>query len=149
MSTAALILDSSVFIKWYRQGEVLAERALVLRKAYLEGQLTILAPTLCLYELANVLRYKDDLTTEEVQSAVQSMFDIGVEWISPSREILNKAIEIARTYHTTVYDAVFVALATILDMIFITADKRLADGLVSLPAVKFLGELDIEFLTSP
>jgi predicted nucleic acid-binding protein len=44
---------------------------------------------------------------------------------------------------------VFVALATILDMIFITADKRLADGLASLPAVKFLGELDIEFLTSP
>lgn len=37
MVTANLVVDTSVFIKWYRQGEVLADRALMLREAYLVG----------------------------------------------------------------------------------------------------------------
>jgi predicted nucleic acid-binding protein len=149
MASANLVIDTSVFIKWYRQGEVLADRALILREAYLDGRLVILAPSLCLYEFANVLCYKDDLTTEQVQSAVQSMFDIGIEWISPSREVLAGAVDIARSYQVTIYDAVFVALAAILDVNFVTADKRLTDRLAVLPTVQYLGEGGSEFFESP
>lgn len=149
MMSVNFVLDTSVFIKWYRQGEVLADQALILRTSYLDGRINILAPALCLYELANVLRFKDDLNTEQVQFAIQSMFDFGIEWISPSREVLSKATVIARTYQTTVYDAVFVALATILDLSFMTADKRLCDRLAALPNVQFLGKVELDSLLSP
>jgi predicted nucleic acid-binding protein len=67
-----VVLDTSVILKWFRQEEILADQALRLRQAYLAGQVTISVPTLLAYELANVLRYKRELTTEQVQQAVQS-----------------------------------------------------------------------------
>ena len=139
----AVVLDTSVLIKWFRQEEVLAERALVLRDTYLEGLVIISIPWLAVYELANVLRYKSDLTTVQVQEAVQSLLEMELEWVSPSSEAMRRTIEIARGYEITFYDATFVVLAETLKMAFITADERLARRL-ALPFVHFLGELDSE-----
>jgi predicted nucleic acid-binding protein len=138
---SAVVLDTSVIIKWFRQGEVLASQALVLREAYLNGQITISAPSLLVYELANVLRYKSDLTTSQVQEAVQSLFDMALEWILPSAAVMRRAVEIARIYETTIYDAAFVALAETSSATFITADERLVDRLKTLSFVQFLGQV--------
>jgi predicted nucleic acid-binding protein len=135
-----VVLDTSVVIKWFRQGEVFAGQALVLRDAYLDGRIVVLVPSLLAYELANVLRYKGDLTTEQVQEAVQSLFDMGLEWVLPSGTAMRRAVEIARAYETTVYDAAFAALAESLDATFVTADERLVRRLEALPFVRLLGE---------
>ena len=135
------VFDTSVLIKWFRQGEVLAEQALALRDAYLEGQLMILVPSLVAYELANVMRYKSDLSTDRVQVAVQSLFDMGLDWVMPSKALMNNAVEIARRYDITVYDSTFVALAESLNSSFITADKRLQNQLEELSFIYFLGEI--------
>jgi len=136
-----VVLDTSVIIKWFRQGEVLADRALRLRDAYLDGQIVIVVPSLAAYELANVLRYKGDLSTDQVQAAVVSLFDAGLEWVAPSSAMICRAVEMARSYETTVYDAAFAALAETLGATFITADERLARCLEPLSAARFLGEL--------
>ena len=60
--SAHLVPDTSVIIKWFRQGEILAGEALAVRAAYLEGRIQLSVPSLVAYELANVLRYKGDLT---------------------------------------------------------------------------------------
>jgi predicted nucleic acid-binding protein len=91
-----VVLDTSVIIKWFRQGEVLADKALALRTAYLEGHTLISAPTLIAYELANALRYKSDLTTDQVEDAVQSLFDLELEWVSPSARVMRRAAVTAR-----------------------------------------------------
>lgn len=135
-----VVLDTSVIIKWFRQEEVLAEQALALRDAYLKGAVVISVPSLAAYELANVLRYKSDLTTIQVQEAVWSLFEMELDWLSPSGEMMRRTVEIARLYETTVYDATFVALAEGLNVPFITADERLVRRL-ALPFVRFLGEL--------
>ena len=57
------------------------------------------------------MRYKTDLSTDRVQEAVQSLFDMGLEWVMPSKALMYNAVEIARRYDTTVYDSTFVALA--------------------------------------
>ncbi len=137
-----VVLDTSVVIKWFRQGEVLADRALVLRSAYLEGQTLVSVPTLMAHELANVLRYKNDLTTVQVEDAVQSLFDMGLEWVWPSAAVMRRAVVIARECDTTVYDTAFVALTEALDAAFITADERLVRCLTALPFVRFLGEVE-------
>jgi len=136
----AVVLDTSVVIKWFRQGEVLADQALALRDAYLDGQIVVSVPSLLAYELTNVLRYKEDLTTDQVQEAVQSLFDMRLEWVLPSSAVMRRAVEMARAYETTIYDATFAALAESLNAAFVTADERLVRRLEALPFVRFLGE---------
>lgn len=136
-----VVLDTSVVVKWFRQGEVLAERALVVRDAYLEGQIRVSVPSLLAYELANLLRYKQDITTAQVKQAVRSLFDMRLEWVLPTHAVLQRAVEIAQAYDTTVYDAVFAALADSAGATFVTADERLCQRLSALPYVRFLGEV--------
>lgn len=135
------VLDTSVFIKWFRQGEVLAEQALALRDAYLEGQTVIFMPSLVAYELANVMRYKGDLNIGRVQEVLQSLFDMSLEWIMSSNELMRLAVEIAYEYNITVYDSTFVALAKSLKASFITADRQLGNQLAKFSFVYFLGDV--------
>jgi predicted nucleic acid-binding protein len=137
---ARFVLDTSVIVKWFRQGEVLARQALDLRDAYLAGQTAISVPTLVAYELANVLRYKTDLTTEQVCAAVDSLFALRLDWIAPSSASIGRAVEIARACDVTVYDASFAAFAESLGAALVTADERLARRLSALPFVRFLGD---------
>ena len=134
------VLDTSVIIKWFRQGEVLAKQALALRTAYLEGEITITVPALLAYELTNVLRYKGDLTTAQVEEAVQSLFGMALNWAPPSATMMRRAVTIAREYEVTVYDATFIAVAESLGAVFVTADEQLARKLAPLSFVRFLGE---------
>ncbi len=138
-----LVLDTSVIIKWYRQGEVLAPQALVLRDLYLTGLAAVSVPSLLVYELTNVFRYKEDLNTGQIQEAVQSLFDMDLQIVPPSFPVMKQAVEIARTHRTTIYDAVFVALAQILPAIFVTADERLAQCLAALTFVHSLKEVEV------
>ena len=135
------VLDTSVLLKWFRQGEVLADRALVLRDAYLEDRISVAVPSLVAYEVTNVLRYKNDMTTDQVQEAVESLFDMDLAWMAPNSGVLRRAVEIARACDTTVYDAAFAALAESLDASFITADETLARRLEAFPFVFPLGDV--------
>ena len=121
-----VVLDTSVVVRWFRQEEVAAREALTYRTAYLGGEISIVLPTLMLYELSNVLRYKKDLTAEQVVQAVQSLVDMDLGWADPSSDLLGRAIHIARRCEVSVYDAVFVALAQAISATFVTADDRLA-----------------------
>jgi predicted nucleic acid-binding protein len=139
---AHIVPDTSVVIKWFRQGEVLAEQALALRAAYLDGQLQLSVPSLLAYELTNVLRYKDDLTTAQVEEAVQSLVDMGLESAPPTSILMRRAAVIAHAADATVYDATFAALAESLEATFVTADERLARRLADWPYVLFLGDVE-------
>jgi predicted nucleic acid-binding protein len=136
-----LVLDTSVIIKWFRQGEILAEQAMALRNAYLGGQVSIAVPDLLAYELTNVLRFKMDLSTEQVCVAVQSLFDLRLDWHLPSSAVTRRAVQVARECDITVYDASFVALAESNGGVLVTADRRLVERLASPPHVRFLGDL--------
>ena len=139
-----VVLDTSVVVKWFRQGENLAPHALALRGDYLDGRIAIALPSLLAYELANVLHHKADLTAEQVQAAVRSLFDMQMTWVLPSRTIMERAIELARTHETTVYDATFAALAESLGAAYVTADARLASRFAALPYVRHLGTVRME-----
>jgi predicted nucleic acid-binding protein len=136
-----LVLDTSVVIKWLRQGEILADRALILREAYLSGQATISVPSLLIYELTNVLRCKRDLSTAQVQEAVRSLLGMELLILPPDEPLMRQAIESARTWNITIYDAAFVSLAGMIEATFVTADERLAKKLAAVPNVHFLGEV--------
>jgi predicted nucleic acid-binding protein len=135
-----LVTDTSVVLKWFRQEEILAEYALDILHAYLDGHLYIVVPSLLAYEVANVLRYKSKLTTAHVETAVQNLFDLGLEWSEPSVTVMRRAVTIARENDTSVYDATFAALAESQGATLVTADERLVTKLTSLSFVRFLGQ---------
>lgn len=121
----ALFLDSSVIIKWFRKDEELRSHALNLRQKYLDGQLLLFVLDLSLYEIANVLHYKPDLSASEVGQAVQSLWDMGLRVTRVTLTILARAIQLAHTFDLTIYDAAFLAAAQEEKIPLVTADLKL------------------------
>jgi len=68
-----MILDASVILKWFIE-EKDTDKALKIRDDYVAGKIDIEIPDLLIYELANVLRYKQ-FTAEEIKSAVKFLKD--------------------------------------------------------------------------
>ena len=123
------LLDSSVVLKWFRRDEVWRDVALQPRQAYIEGRMLIYVPDLLTYEIANVLRFKPDLSQGQVQAALNSLYDMQIRIVNGSREMIKEAIHLAYLYDVTVYDAAFMAIAEYLNVPFITADDKLSQKL--------------------
>lgn len=137
-----LVLDTSVVLKWYRQEEELADKALLVREAYSEGNIEIVAPDYVLCEFANVLRYKTDLSIQKVQGCIQHLTRLDIRWVIPETKLLERAIEIARSRDISVYDAIFVATAEKYRAKVVTADKRFVDDAGNRGDVYYLGDVD-------
>jgi len=132
------VLDSSVVLKWFRKDEIWRDLALQMRQTYLNGYMLIYVPDLLIYEIANVLRYKPDLTDQQVQEALDSLYDLHIKIIEISQEIIKGAIRLAYSYSITVYDAAFMALAESLKAPFVTADEKLSEKLADVPYVQHI-----------
>ncbi|OGP91180.1 MAG: hypothetical protein A2156_02645 [Deltaproteobacteria bacterium RBG_16_48_10] len=137
----SVLLDSSVVLKWFRRDEIWREAALKLRKAYLDGHMVILVPDLLIYEIANVLRYKPDLTQLQVQEALTSLYDMQIRMGEISQLMIMEAIQLAYFHAITVYDATFIAMANYLKVPFISADEKLIQDLGKIPYVHHLSDL--------
>ena len=117
------VLDSSVIVKWFCDEED-TSIAIKFRDGYTKGDVNIACPDLVLYEIANALRFNKKLTEDDVKNSVNSIIDIGIDIIVPTKTVLESAISIAFEYNTTLYDAYFIALAKELGFIFVTSDDN-------------------------
>jgi predicted nucleic acid-binding protein len=141
MTGRALLLDSSVVLKWFQQSEVLYEKAVRVRQAYLEGRIQLCLTDILFYEVSNVLRYKPDLNTVIVQKAMDSLFEMRLPMERLSADRLARSIEVAFEYQVTLYDATFVAIAESANLDLLTADLKLFDQLGNLPHIMYLGNI--------
>lgn len=78
-----------------------------------------------LRRVANALRYHPGFTAADVQTCIQSLFDMQIEIVAPTGFLLKRAIEIGMTEGVTCYDAIYLALAEDIAEEFITADEKL------------------------
>src|SRR3989338_7012691 len=104
------VLDSSVIIKWFCEEED-TDLALQFREGFLKGSVDIIVPDLQLYEIANALRYNKKLKSADVSSAVNSLIDIGINIVVPTKDVISSALALAYQFDITLYDAYFIALA--------------------------------------
>jgi predicted nucleic acid-binding protein len=119
------VLDTSVILKWFSQsGESDLVPALELRQSMLEGTVFFVVPDLLFYELANALRHNPNFSRKDVEQAVSSVLEVGLQVKSVSEEVMKEAISFAFKHDVTVYDAYFLALSKKEDKPFITADYR-------------------------
>ncbi len=125
------VVDASVVIKWFIP-EVHSEAA----RRLLEHDHQYFAPDLLFAETANVVWKKvrrGELSPVQGQRLVADLERVAVETI-PCRALAGEACALALLTGTSVYDAMYLALAVRLRTRMITADERLANILAAIPA---------------
>jgi predicted nucleic acid-binding protein len=118
------VVDASVAVKWFSAEEG-SDRALAVRDGHVEGRRTLVAPDLLVYEIANALRFKPGFDARATARALDDLFDLQLDLMVPSKELVSRGSELAHEYGITVYDSAYLALGELLGLEVITADKDL------------------------
>ena len=134
------IIDTSVALQWYYQEEEKeVEQAFRLREDYRQRTIDLYAPALLVYELGNVLRYKQELEESYIKDAIESIYEMRI--LKPAtQESVKEAIRIALQYNASVYDAIYLAFAEEHHSWFITADRQFYLKVKQIPLVTFIAE---------
>ncbi|BAC88662.1 type II toxin-antitoxin system VapC family toxin [Gloeobacter violaceus] len=132
-----LVVDSSTVVKWFFP-EVLTEQALAIRRAWESSDVELIAPTLLLTEVGNVIWKKQRnafVTYEEGAQIVCDLLVLELPLVE-AQNLLPRAYQLAAIFQRTVYDALYLALAEQLEAEFVTADLRLYNAVY--PILKFV-----------
>lgn len=125
MARQTLVLDASVGVKWFSaRGEQSLPQALQMRDGHVAGDLLVLVPDLFYYEVANAIVHKKDIPARAVQSAVASLFALGLQTVPVETSVLETATGLARRLNITVYDACYIAVAKQAECPLVTANPR-------------------------
>lgn len=137
------VVDSSIVFKWYRQpgDEEYVPQAVSILEHHLHGDFEIHAPDLLFYELGNILRLKGPLMSKNALTILRETYALALQIHPIDLLLAEEAFRITREHDITFYDASFVALSYLLQVSFITADKKLFAKIQTLPKVIFLGKL--------
>jgi predicted nucleic acid-binding protein len=136
-----LAIDASIVVKWF-VSEPDSDKAVRLRNAHVEGTTTLFAPDLLVYEVANALRYKPDLSAEDLESCVESLFALDLELIMPSSSLIATAVRSSRQRGITAYDGIYLSIAEAIGSYLVTADRSLHDRVKRTGLAWLLRELD-------
>mgnify|MGYP000527780135 CR=1 FL=1 len=135
--TPLIILDTSVMIKWFTNEEN-SNKAIEYRDKHIDREIEIIEPDLLLYEISNALRYNPNFEEIDVMNALESIFDLGIEIITPTKKLLYDTIEISYKYDITGYDATYIALSNELSGKFINSNKKLYEKTKNLLPIEIL-----------
>jgi len=132
-----VVIDASAVIKWFVK-EKDRDRALMLREEHVKGGKLLSAPWLLAYEVCNALRHNPEFIEEDVKKAVESLFELHIEFTPPTIDNMNAVVENAFRHSITAYDASYLSLAESENCPFITADEKLYERLKENPLAVFL-----------
>lgn len=137
-----IVIDASVVLKWYLSDEEHGERALDILEAHVSDRLSLLAPALLEFEVANGLvlaKRRGRVGDGDALKAMDGFANLGIG-LYPLTPHLSKVLVYCDSYNISAYDAAYVALADDLKTHVVTADKRLFNATRKLRVVKWIGE---------
>jgi predicted nucleic acid-binding protein len=130
-----VILDASAAAKWYTT-EPGGEEAVALVRSGAD----LYAPDFFLIEMDNLFSKwmrRGDMSRAEAEEARENLAAQPVTYVG-SAELRQHAWEIAAMTGRAMYDCLYVALAVALDGVMVTADARLAQGLMGTPFGEYI-----------
>ena len=134
------VVDASVVLKWFSQaGESELEKALKLRGDHRDKSIEVYSPELLVYEVANVLRFKDAISEELISQAISSIYDMDIV-IPANPRIMAEAVRMARRHAITVYDSCYLSFSREINGRLITADKKLYLKIQNLSGVIYIAD---------
>lgn len=133
-----VIVDTSIVYKWIAEEESGADNpALKLLGQFLKGKEDVLIPDITLYELANALSTKTNLTFKEIEQSWNLFEKFNLSVVNPSLKFIRESLKFSRKYRVSVYDASYAVLALEKNCILFTADSKFAKK-INLPFIKLL-----------
>lgn len=136
-----LVLDSSVLLKWFKE-EKYSEISIKIKEGFVKGSHEVVVPDLVLYEMTNAMRYSEAFDPDLTKRSLDSFIDLGLDIVTPTQNLLNMAVDLSGEYETTLYDAIFVSLAKLIDATFVTADESLYEKIKNLEFVEFISDFE-------
>jgi len=131
------VIDASVVVKWFSEEEN-TKSALLVRDEHIEGNRTLVAPDLLLYEIINALRFKPGFDKIKLHRALSDLFDIQIDLIIPHKDLMVRSSELAYLYDASLYDTCYLALAELMGIIVITSDKKFYEKVKESKLVKLV-----------
>jgi len=130
------VVDTSVVIKWYIDGEPDSDSA----RRLLIGVPRFAVPDLMFAEVANVLwkKVRRGEISERRAAEIAGLLPDGPFEIYSDYDLMPEALRIAVKYSITSYDASYVALAIELGVEFATTDRKLSQKLHNTPAAAYV-----------
>ncbi len=137
------VVDVSVAAKWVLRGpeEDFVPQARQLLLQIVEGRIQVMVPDLFWVELGNILWNavrRGRCTRLTAESGIHEVKQQGLI-TAPSQGLLEAAFDIAVRFNRTVYDSIYVALASRRGAQLVTADEKLATAVAAHFPVKWLG----------
>lgn len=118
------VVDASVIVKWFVEEEG-SDKALKLRDKYIDGEISIIAPELIVFEVLNALYYKRLFSKSEMKEISEALEAYSFTLYPLRGAYTEKTLEVAFENDITVYDASYIALAMIKNTYTYTADEKL------------------------
>lgn len=123
----SIVVDTSALIRLYLPDGPLPEDLEEQVHAAWNGNTLLLAPDLILAEAGQVLWKKQQaglIDMKETDEILDAIMEMPIEIVA-HRKLLPTALQLARKFSVTVYDALFLALSRIMRAELITADQEL------------------------
>jgi predicted nucleic acid-binding protein len=131
-----LVVDSSVGVKWFKsEDEPAVDAALDILWEHQTGRSAIFVPGHFPAEVLNGLWYAR-YEPEQVRAAAEALDALAFSVVPLGRHVTEPAVALAARHGITIHDALFPALAQLLDCELVTADRQQAQ--VSECAIRLL-----------
>jgi predicted nucleic acid-binding protein len=124
---ASAVVDASIIVKWFIEEEY-TKQALKLRDKFANGNLLILAPSLLNFEVLNALRYSGLFNKKELKELSVAIGKYGFELHNLIGNYSELTAEIANDKDISIYDASYVALAELYDIILYSVDNKILES---------------------
>jgi predicted nucleic acid-binding protein len=134
-----IVLDASVALKWFIEGEPLADEARRVRDEIEHQPDNFIVPDLFFNEVLSVLVRLPSASSKTVRETIYLLESLGMARIANGHELLRDAAEVAMTLRLSGYDAIYVAVAASVGGQWLTADARAAARVKRHGLVKLLG----------
>lgn len=140
-----IVIDASVLLKVYLPDEEAIASVDNLMRDHQQGRLSLAAPALLRYEVANALRtaaYRGRISNQQASDAFSMLLEAPLMYYD-STQMLKEALQIALELQYPVYDSVYLALAQSLGKWCYTGDWKLYRAFRSrLPYLQWIGSYD-------
>jgi predicted nucleic acid-binding protein len=120
-----LVIDSSIITKWLNQKdeENLDKADQILQDAR-AGKVELIAPELAKYEVGNVLLKGKQLTPQEADISLETMYTLPITFITDAGDLSRETFLLAYNHRITYYDASFLSLTKLYNAILVTANIK-------------------------
>jgi predicted nucleic acid-binding protein len=149
VSDKQLVIDASVALKWLLRDEEAITQADQLQQDMLSGTLSLIAPTLFDYEIANALKaavQKARISDKNAEIALAKFRLYAIERVDFLPYQIN-TLKLAMQHGRSVYDSAYMALAQTRNIWFFTGDRRLFNAVgQELSWVKWIGDYQFELV---